>query len=64
MRDAVNKVARLVINDCLQQGIGTIVFGWNKGQRREVDLGERTNPTFVQIPTAKLQNRIAQMCDQ
>jgi transposase len=64
MRYAVNKAARLFINHCLQQGIGTIVFGWNKGQRREVDLGKKTNLTFVQIPTAKRQKRIAQMSDQ
>jgi hypothetical protein len=39
MRDAVNKAARLVINYCLEQGIGIIVFGWNKWQRQEVNLG-------------------------
>ena len=33
MRDAVNKAARLVINHCLQNGIGTLVFGWNVGQK-------------------------------
>jgi putative transposase len=30
MRDAVNKAARLVVNHCLEHGIGTVVFGWNK----------------------------------
>ena len=31
MRDAVNKAARLVIRHCLDNQIGTVVFGWNKG---------------------------------
>lgn len=64
MRDAVNKSARLVINHCLEHGIGTIVFGWNKGQRQEINLGTKTNQKFVQVPTAKLKNRIEQLCEQ
>ncbi|WP_071192353.1 RNA-guided endonuclease TnpB family protein [Trichormus sp. NMC-1] len=63
MRDAVNKAARLVIDHCLKHGIGTLVFGWNKGQRQEVNLGTKTNQPFVQIPTAKLKNRISQLCE-
>jgi putative transposase len=64
MRDAVNKAARLVINHCLEHGIGTVVFGWNKGQRQEINLGSKTNQKFVQIPTARLKTRIAQLCEQ
>ena len=36
MRDAVNKTARIVINHCIDHKIGTVVFGWNKGQVRFV----------------------------
>ncbi|MGQ9870735.1 RNA-guided endonuclease InsQ/TnpB family protein [Leptodesmis sp.] len=64
MRDAVNKAARLVINHCLEQGIGRIVFGWNLGQRFKANMGCKTNQKFVQIPTAKLKERIAQLCKQ
>jgi IS605 OrfB family transposase len=64
MRDAVNKAARLVINYCLEQGIGIIVFGWNKWQRQEVNLGSKTNQNFVQIPTTRLKKRIAKLCEQ
>jgi IS605 OrfB family transposase len=64
MRDAVNKAARIVVNHCLKHGIGTIVFGWNQGQRQEVNLGKVNNQSFVQVPTAKLKNRIAQLCEQ
>lgn len=63
-RDAVNKAARLVINQCLDNKIGTIVFGWNKGQKDSVDLGRKNNQKFVQIPTARLKDRIAQLCEQ
>jgi IS605 OrfB family transposase len=61
MRDAVNKAARLVINRCLKHGIGRIVFGWNPGQKNGANMGRRTNQQFVQIPTARLKERIAQL---
>jgi putative transposase len=64
IRDAVNKSARLIINHCLGNGIGTVVFGWNKGQRQEINLGSKTNQKFVQIPTARLKDRVEQLCAQ
>lgn len=64
MRDAVNKAARLVINHCLEQQIGKIVFGWNLGQRQEANLGRKTNQSFVQIPTARLKQRIAELANR
>lgn len=63
VRDAVNKAARIVINHCLENKIGRIVFGWNQGQKQEVNLGSKTNQSFVQIPTARLKARIAQLCE-
>lgn len=64
MRDAVNKAARLVINHCIEYGIGQIVFGWNQGNKQEINLGRRNNQSFVQVPTAKLKQRISQLCEQ
>jgi putative transposase len=64
MRDAVNKAARIVVNHCLENGIGTIVFGWNTGQKDGANMGKKTNQKFVQIPTARLKTRIAQLCEQ
>ncbi len=64
MRDAVNKAARIVVNHCLENGIGTIVFGWNKGQKDGANMGAKTNQKFVSVPTAKLKDRIAQLCER
>jgi IS605 OrfB family transposase len=62
MRDAVNKAARIVIDHCLEHRIGSIVFGWNPGQKQSANMGKKGNQSFVQIPTAKLKDRIEQMC--
>lgn len=64
MRDAVNKAARSIINHCIDNNISTIVFGWNQGQKHSSNLGKKNNQKFVQIPTARLKDRIAQLCEQ
>jgi len=64
MRDAINKAARKVIQHCLDNRIGTVVFGWNKGQKDGANMGKKTNQKFVQIPTGRLKDRISQLCEQ
>ena len=64
VRDAVNKAARKVVNHCLENRIGTVVFGWNRGQKDGANMGAKTNQKFVQIPTARLKDRISQLCEQ
>jgi putative transposase len=64
MRDAVNKAARLVVNHAVAHGIGRIIFGWNQGQKQDVNMGKKNNQKFVQIPTGRLKERIKQLCEQ
>lgn len=54
----------MVLSHCLKNRIGTVVFGWNKLQRQEINLGSKTNQKLVQIPTVRLKYRIAQLCEQ
>jgi IS605 OrfB family transposase len=63
IRDAVNKAARLVINYCIEHQIGVVVFGWNKEQKQECNLVQNNHQSFVSIPTAKLKERIRQVCE-
>lgn len=64
MRDNINKAARFVINWCLMNEVSTIIFGWNDRQKDSLNLGVKVNQEFVQIPTARLKNRLAQLCEQ
>lgn len=64
VRDAINKAARLVINHCLQNRIGHVVFGWNEGNKDGINIGTKNNQEFVQIPTARLKSRIQQLCEE
>lgn len=60
---AVNKAARMVVDIVLECGIGTVVFGWNKNQKQGSNMGKKTNKKFVQVPTARLKQRIQQLCE-
>ncbi|WP_342596841.1 transposase [Cyanobacterium aponinum UTEX 3222] len=64
MRDFVNKSARYIVNFCRHHRIGTIVFGWNQGQKQSVNIGKKNNQSFVQIPMGKIKDRIHQLCDE
>jgi len=64
MRDAINKTARFIINHCIQNRLGIVVFGWNARQKDSSDIGRKNNQEFVQLPTAKLKKRIQQLCEE
>ncbi|GAB4306726.1 MAG: hypothetical protein Kow0091_11280 [Geminocystis sp.] len=64
MRDFINKSARYIVNFCRHHRIGTIIFGWNQGQKQSVNIGKKNNQSFVQIPMAKIKDRIHQLCDE
>jgi len=56
MRDD-NKAARFVINWCVANSVGTIVFGWNQGNKVSIELGNLNKLLVVQIPTIKLKTQ-------
>ena len=62
MRDMVNKSARIAINHCLKNDIGTIVVGWNDGIKDGANLGKKNNQQFVSMPLSRLKDRIEQLC--
>lgn len=64
MRDGINKAAKATVLHCLEHGIGTIVIGWNEGFKTSSNMGRVQNQKFVQIPLAKLRDRIMQLCEK
>lgn len=62
MRDGVNKAAKLIVDHCLKYGIGTLVVGWNAGFKDNANMGTVNNQKFVQMPLAKLRDRLEQLC--
>jgi putative transposase len=64
MRDAVNKTARFIVNRCLENGIKNLIFGWNIGIKDSINIGRSNNQQFVSIPTARLRQRLSQLCQE
>ena len=63
VNDYMNKVARKVIDYCINNDIGTLVVGYNKTFQRNTDMGKRNNQTFVNIPYGQLRDKLAYLCE-
>ena len=50
------------VDHAIQNGLGTIVCGWNEGFKVNSNMGRVNNQKFVQMPLAKLRDRIKQLC--
>lgn len=64
IRDYLNKVARYIINHCVQNQIGKIVVGFNIGIKQCINIGCRNNQNFVQIPHANLRSKLRALCER
>ena len=62
VNDYILKAARIIINRCLEQGIGTLVVGYNETLQRNVNLGKRVNQQFVNLPLGNLKDKLEYLC--
>ena len=51
-----------IVNYCINNNIGSIVIGLNKGWKQEISLGKRTNQKFVEVPFSRLIDKISYKC--
>ena len=62
VNDYMSKVARKVVDYCIQNDIGAIVVGYNETFQRNVNIGKANNQTFVNIPYGKLREKLEYLC--
>ena len=62
VRDYLNKAVRLIINYCLDNGIGTLVVGSNTDFQRHSNMGKKNNQVFVNIPYGDLIKKLKALC--
>lgn len=62
VNDYMHKVARKIINLCIEQQIGTLVVGYNKDFKRGMNLGKKNNQQFTQIPFGKIRDHLYNLC--
>ena len=63
VNDYMNKSARMIINYCLNNHIGTLVCGYNKTFQRNSGIGKKNNQNFVNIPFGKLREKLEYLCN-
>ena len=62
INDYLSKVARIIINYCLNNDIGRIVLGYNEDFQRNSNIGSINNQNFVNIPYGKLRGKLIYLC--
>jgi putative transposase len=63
VNDYMSKTARIIINYCITNDIGTLVVGYNETFQRNSNIGKTNNQTFVNIPYGKLRDKLQYLCE-
>lgn len=63
VNDYLSKSARIIINYCFENNIGTLICGYNNDFQRNSDIGKKNNQNFVNIPFSKLQSKLEYLCE-
>lgn len=58
VKDYLHKASRFLVNQCIDNNIGTIIVGHNTGWKNEVNMGKENNRNFVHIPHSALINML------
>ena len=62
VKDIIKKSARYIINNCIENQIGTLIVGYNKDFKRSVNIGKINNQNFVQIPLGDFRQQLEFLC--
>ena len=63
VNDYMSKTARLIIDYCIANDIGTLVVGYNESFQCGSNMGKVNNQNFVNIPFGKLCNKLSYLCE-
>ena len=64
IQDYIYCTAKYIVNYCIENKIGNIVFGYNDGFTQNPNLGKVNNQNFVMIPFGRLKNRLKFLCQR
>lgn len=63
INDYFNRVAKILVNKCLDNGVTTLVIGYNKEQKQGISIGKVNNQNMVMIPFYKLRQKLQYQCE-
>ena len=63
INDYMNKTARIIIDYCINNDIGTLIVGYNETFQRNSNIGKINNQAFVNIPYRQLRSKLEYLCE-
>ena len=61
--DYFRKSVKLIVDKCLEFGVTTLVIGYNKEQKQEINIGKVNNQNTVMIPLHKFRQNLKYKCE-
>lgn len=61
--DYLHKSSREIVNHLVSNNINTLIVGYNKGWKQDINIGKVNNQKFVQIPHAKFISMLRYKCN-
>ena len=62
VKDYFHKTSRYIVNQLVSNQINTLIVGYNKGWKQEVNIGKRNNQNFIGIPFMMLRDMLSYKC--
>ena len=59
----LHKISKEIVRILKEENVSKLIFGYNKGQKIEINIGKRNNQNFVNIPYNKLINYLEYKCE-
>ena len=59
----MNNAVKYIIDMCIESGVTTLVIGYNKEQKKDIDIGRKNNQSMCYIPHNKFRNKLAYKCE-
>ena len=63
INDYFNKTCKYIVETCLNMGVSTLVIGYNKGQKQDINIGKVNNQNMVCIPHHKFRQKLMMLCE-
>ncbi len=63
VNDYMNKAARIIIDYCITNDIGTLIVGYNVTFQRNSRISKQNNQNFVNIPYGHLRDKLSYLCE-
>lgn len=63
INDYFNKSVKYIIEQCFKYNVKTIIIGYNKDMKQDINIGKVNNQNFVSIPFYKLRSKLEYKCE-